>query len=343
MRFVLLYDCPLKTCDKIWLYNGLKENGDVKIVGTLVNKSYFQIKRFMPKLKLGLIIVMILKYLQNLRCLVISRQDDVIVIWSNHQGYMFHNLCKRFHKKRRIVSFMWIDLPTKHLGSIGSAFRDENFMPIINNAMLKNDFVDLFKLKKWNGLFLPDVFDDKINFKKPTYKQDGKYIFAGGSNNRDWGLLMRVAEKTPNIEYVIVCDKGAIREKHLKNVVIKENIKSDEYYFLMEKAYLTVCPLVENRSSGLINIAKSAQFGIPCICTRFGVTKMYYSRGCKKSLLYESGNFDELKNKIVDMYDLDKTKYLDIATDFQKYIETEFNPERNIEKLMEELKRREWI
>lgn len=338
-----MYDCPMKKCDKLWLYEGLKKYGNVRVIPCFSRVSYFRILRFLPRLGVGKIVVVILMLIRSIVCIFFSNKDDIVVVWSNRQGYVLDSLCRKLRIKRKIVSFNWIHLIRHHKTMVAKSFNNDCFMPIINNRELKDSFIRIFDLKKWNGLFLPDVFDDKINFKKPTYKQNGKYIFAGGSNNRDWGLLMRVAEKTPNIEYVIVCDKGAIREKHLKNVVIKENIKSDEYYFLMEKAYLTVCPLVENRSSGLINIAKSAQFGIPCICTRFGVTKMYYSRGCKKSLLYESGNFDELKNKIVDMYDLDKTKYLDIATDFQKYIETEFNPERNIEKLMEELKRREWI
>ena len=44
-KFVLLYDCPIKKCDKLWLYEGLKKYGEVKLVETGIPITYFKLSR----------------------------------------------------------------------------------------------------------------------------------------------------------------------------------------------------------------------------------------------------------------------------------------------------------
>ncbi|MBR3132331.1 hypothetical protein IKG33_02905 [Candidatus Saccharibacteria bacterium] len=343
MKFVLLYNCPLKKCDKLWLYNGLKKYGDVKIVGTLTNKTYFRISRFIPKLRIGKILVLILIFIQSIRSIVVSNKDDIIITWASKQGCILNNICNKLHIKRKIVSFMWIAIPSKNKKMIYRSFNDDNFLPIINNELLKGQFISLFNLKKWNGLFLPDVFDDSQSFKKPVFQTDNRFVFSGGVNNRDWETLLRVAQKTPNIQYIIVSDKNKIKNTIPKNVTLRENLSAKDYYSLMEKSFITICPLKENRTSGLINILKSSQFGIPCISAEFEITKTYYSTSLMKILLYEKCNTEDLKQKVEYIFNLNKDGYLKIASNFQNNIREKFNPENNIKMLIKELKNRNWL
>lgn len=342
-RFVLLYDCPIGKCEKTWLLNGLRKHGDVKMISTLTKRSYFELSRLYPRLKLGKVLRLSFVFLQCIRGLVLSNKNDVIVVWSRDQGCIFENLCSFFRRRRRIVSFNWLNTPTKHIGRIRHAFNNENFLPIVNNKSLEKDFVNLFNLKKWNGLFLPDAYDNSVDFKDVSYKKTDKYIFSGGVNNRDWSTLLSVAKETPTIKYVIVCDKGAINNSGLPNVAIMENISSDKYYSLMSDSFITICPLKENRVSGLINIMKSAQFGIPCISSSLDVTRMYYSSSQKDLLLYKRSSSAELKNKVADLFNLERDDYLRVASDFQDYIRNSFNPEKNVEKLIKKLRAKRWI
>lgn len=342
MRFVLLYDCPMKNNCKMWLYEGLKKYDDVKIIPALTRKkTYFEISRFMPRLKIGRIVILLLTFVRAIICIIVSNKNDVIVVWANKQGCMLENICSRLRLKRKIVSFMWISMPKYAKKAASRSFKNPNFMPIINNLVLEKEFINSFDLKKWNGLFLPDVFNDRRSFNMPEYGKVDKYVFAGGSNNRDWETLIKVTKDTPDIKYIVVCDKGKIGT-HPNNMIVKENLPADEYYALMEKAFVTICPLKENRTSGLVNILRSAQFGIPCISTKLDVTAMYYSASMR-ALLYHRNDYEDLKKKIIYLYNLGEKEYIEIAKNFQNYIKKNFSPEENMKKLIEELKKRKWI
>ena len=345
-RFILLYDCPLRKCDKIWLYNGLRKYRETKVVSTLSPKSYFEISRFMPKIKIGKIIRTILVCVQAFRAVIVSGRGDIIVTWSRDQGCVVGTLCRILKRKRKIVSFNWLGLPSRTTKLIKRCFNDEDFMPIVNNISLRSAFMSFFELKKWNGVFLPDVFDNSEPFCAVEYRKQDKYVFAGGINNRDWNTLFKSIEKTPDIKYIIVSNRGDIdndASAKFPNVIVKENLSAPEYYSLMKKAFVVVCPLKENRTSGLINILKSAQFGIPCISTNLEVTSIYYSQKNKLNLLFKRNDAADLRKKILKIYDLDEKTYLEMTADFQNYIKVEFDPKNNVEKLIEELKRREWV
>ena len=301
----------MKNCDKVWLYNGLKKYADVKIIPVFTTKTYFRISLIMPKIRFGEVLVYFLTFLRSIIAIFLSSKNDIIVTWSNTQGFMIESLCRRLRIKRKIVSFMWIRVPNKCIDMFKKSFENENFMPIVNNKNLETEFKEVFRLEKWNGFFLPDVFDEMDGFKKPIYRSK-KYIFAGGFNNRDWDVLLKVVKETPNMDYIIVCDKNAIKDGvRLPNLTIDEKIPIEKYHTLMSEAFVTICPLKENTTSGLINILKSAQFGIPCISTRLDVTAMYYSDSMGK-LLYNRNDEKDLKKKILYLYSRGEKEYSEI-------------------------------
>lgn len=343
-NFVLLYDCPLKNCDKLWLYEGLQKYGEVKVISTGTKKTYFRIARFMPRIKLGKILVLILTYYQVIRALFQSNKNDIMVTWNVSQGVVMENLCKRFNIKRKIISFCWIELPTRNKKQFLTCLREKNFISIINNINLENDFKRMFKLKEWNGFFLPDVFDDKDEWIEIKDSIKKEYVFSGGVNNRDWSTLISAAEQTPNIKYILVTGKSDIKNKPQRdNITFYEELPANEYYKLMKGAYLTICPLKDNKVSGLINIIKSNQYGIPCITARLDVTTMYYPKEFKELLLYSKNDVEDLKKCIIEMWRLKKEEYKGVAEKCQKYLRKNYDPSVNVDKLIAEIRKRGWL
>lgn len=151
-----------------------------------------------------------------------------------------------------------------------------------------------------NEMFIPN-----------TEKRKGKYVFVGGVNNRDWATLISVSKEMKDIKFVIVSGKSNISyQGEYENIKFYEEISSKKYYNLMKNAYITVCPLKENKVSGLINIIKSIQYGIPCISTNLYVTSKYYDNILREELLYELCDKEELKEKIQHMYEISSEEYI---------------------------------
>ena len=79
----------------------------------------------------------------------------------------------------------------------------------------------------------------------------------------------------------------------------------------MRNSFLTICPLKENRVSGLINIIKSIQYGIPCIATNLDVTYIYYPENYKDELLFKRNCKEELEERILKCFSFSKDNYIE--------------------------------
>ncbi len=255
-----------------------------------------------------------------------------------------NHICSIFKIKRKIVSFSWIGLQYKRMyKKITKCLNNENFMPIINDKNLKKEFIDYYKLKSWHGFYLPDVYDENNEWLNPKFDKKEKYIFAGGVNNRDWDTLISVVKETPEIKYIIVSGKNDIKNKYLSNnIEYFEELPTEEYYGKMKNAFITICPLKDNKVSGLINIIKSIQYGIPCITTDLNVTSIYYPDSMK-NLLYEKNNPKMLKDIVYDLYSMDNTEYENVVKKLQEKLQEDFNPQKIVKKLIDEMKNRKWI
>ena len=119
--------------------------------------------------------------MQNIKAIFSSKRNDIIVTWSKEQGIALNNICYILKIKRNIVSFCWISLPQKKrkYKAIKRCLLNDKFIPIINDINLENKYKNLFNLNNWNGIYLPDVFDNKDKWIKPEYKNE-QYVFGGG-------------------------------------------------------------------------------------------------------------------------------------------------------------------
>lgn len=338
----ILFDCPLKTCDKLWLYIHSKKYGNAKAFGVCEKTSKLEL--FFPKLKLGKSLVVILFLLQCIKVLFVSKKDDLLIAWNYKQGLILSELCQKFKLSRYIVSFNWIFVPKIRKNKVLKALYNEKFMPVINYQKLENEISTEFKLEKWNGFFISDTYNDSDSFYSPKSMPE-KYVFAGGRNNRDWNILFEAVHELPNINFKIVISKEefsiykGLEKQQLKNVELYNEISETDYYKLLRNSYLVVCPLKEDRVSGLINIIKAFQYGKICISTNLGAASLYYPASLKNKLLYENNN---LKDCLNYWWNINFEQYIVTANVLQKNLISKFSPEAIVDNLFDELKKRGW-
>jgi len=107
--------------------------------------------------------------------------------------------------------------------------------------------------------------------------QLGTYVFAGGHTNRDFNSLLRCAESSPDLEFVIVASsRSKITEPTPPNANLLFDLEQAEFYRLMAHSRLVVVPLLENvGSSGQMVTLAAMQFGKALVVPDFGVVQQY--------------------------------------------------------------------
>lgn len=131
----------------------------------------------------------------------------------------------------------------------------------------------------------------------------GDYVFAGGYTNRDYDLLLRVANQLEEISFIIVCSKANIlREKIPRNVVPFFDIDKYEFFNLLAGSRLVVIPLKDNvGSSGQMVALTSMQLGKAVIYSKYDTISQYFEDGVT-GIGYVPGNEQSLYKTIRALY-----------------------------------------
>lgn len=337
-RVILVYDCPLDKCDKLWVYHGLLEHGyEVKVVDWP-----FAIGHLDQRGKIGVLLALLVIMVQSFWVALTSRPDDIIFCWLQKSGIY----CNKFAGgKRKIISYNWLTpRPKKSTRKLyASALENSNVRIVINAIENREKNLTAYGARDVNNItYIPDVYEENAVFQEPRYEKsdfagdieqivksfDGKYCFMGGRANRDWQLFLQAAQKCPDILFVGVAaasdwDKSVVLPD---NVMMRFDTTADEYYRLMSNAYLAVYPLKQERVSGLINILKGALEGIPVLITELPVTAMYYDEQ-DKDMLFPMGDCDAMCNRIRQVYAWKEEQYISKVTHMQEFIRQHFSPE----------------
>ena len=171
------------------------------------------------------------------------------------------------------------------------------------------------------------MFEDRLGYRPVQFRRDG-YYFSGGMANRDWPLLMKVASALPNVNFKCVALKKDFEQKVCNkpsNVEVFFNTDSETYYKLMRNAKCILIPLIDTSIvSGLINIIRSAQNGIPCYVTKTIASAQYYE---DKDFLI-SKNAEDWILKINELESLDKGEFIRKTECYQSFIRKNFSREK---------------
>lgn len=339
MKFAVFYGVPTYCDDNTWLHEELSKYSETRVIE--VSDFWYKIGRFHPRSKLGIGIHVIMYFIQAIILILRTKTDDIVFTRDHGSGLIMSCLTKMFNIKRKIIAFNWIEMPKQHYRKIAEyALKNDDYIPVVNDKRLLAALKKEFQLNSVKGVFFPDLYNTKDSFIKPKIKQP-KYIFCGGVNNRDWETVIKAAKKNEDKIFKIVVSKYCWRYKNYmlpSNIELFFDLAEDEYYSLLRGAYLSVVPLKYDKVSGLINIIKSHQYGIPCITNSKGVTSIYIPDELKNLLQYGGEDKAEsVSKKLNYIYGMSGEEYLHVCNELQNYLIREFSPKKLVKELIQSI------
>ena len=335
MKFAVFYGVPTYREDNTWLHEELSKYGETRVLE--VSDFWYRLGRWHPRSKCGIILHFLMYIAYSFIIMARTDKNDVIITRDHGSSLVLAWIISKLNIKRVVVAFNWIENPKSHYRKLAyDALKIEDYIPVVNNCKLIKQLQENLKIKKDRIIFFPDIYNAKEKFKVPDVQKE-RYIFSGGVNNRDWDLLFKVAEVNKDKKFKIVANKYFWNYKgkcELNNVTMYYDLAEEEYYQIMKNAYLTLIPLKEDKVSGLINIIRSHQYGVPCITNNVGSTALYYPSKYKENMLYSNDNkLVDLNKKINYLYTAEADIYFKIATDLQAFLKVEFSPKQQVYKL----------
>lgn len=333
----ILYDCPSEKNDKRWLTDELRKN-KIEVIEVATKKISSKLMRSGIKGKFEVVISIII---QSVYTLNKSQNEDVIICWSSLTGMIFNMISYFCGNHHRIIAMNWLSPAEKKSWRYfleKAVFENRNAIITVNTKGISQQWCEYFGTggdcaNKF--IFLPDVYSSS-NFIVPMKKGHGKYCFSGGMNNRDWRKIINLAYELPKIKFICVAlekDWKSKIEKMPDNIEVYFNIESEKYYKIMKEAHIILLPLLEDRPSGLINILKSAEYGILCCTSDTTATRQYYGEYNKDLLI--SGSLNCWKEELEKIWNMDNKEYIEKVEQFQLYIKKKFSPESAVKRLLE--------
>lgn len=333
-RITLILDCPLENCDKTWLFDELKIRTDN--IGVICPKK--RLSKYLMKGMLGKLKYSVYFFLELIKSVLKIRKTDVFIIWSLPMGLILNKICMLISPKKKIISFNWLtpNKKSKIRNLIQVAMNNKNLMAIANSTQS----IQLYKLYYGDSCsdkfcLLPDAFDSSEPFSLNDFSHKSDYFFTGGMNNRDFSLILQVAERIPDYRFVIVAlkEQWSFGNDMPKNVKVYFNTSHDEYYELMKKSRAVLLPLKDQRAAGLINICKSLQYGVICVTTRTPATESYYAEESEKYLI-EIGDEDQLERVIYSIVSYNESNYKKEVWKMQEYLKKNVSPSAIVEEML---------
>ncbi len=333
-KILILFDCPDQNNDKKWLQEELSKLHDGEVLSVSISKKLHRmlVGSFVEKIHSNLIILW-----QCMRAsLFLSTKKDVLITWNRRTGLFLNALQFLTRKKNKLITMNWLTPKPdkeKKVKLIRMVFENPNARIIVNSPESILEWNLLMGRSKSNMFVIPDVYDNDTIFQKRESKE--KYCFTGGYNNRDWNVVRKLALDFPNTDFICAANKKDFEECVQKdipsNMKVYFDIKPDHYYDLMRRAFVVLLPLRDKRVAGLINIVKSASFGVPCMITRTVSTAQYYT---DNSILLIDDEKDLSWQAALDgLMKMDEAHYQNLCADFSEFVKINFAPRKAAEKI----------
>ncbi|MXP74793.1 hypothetical protein GN277_05180 [Lachnospiraceae bacterium WCA-9-b2] len=335
-KLFLLFNCPSGQNDKQWLEDVLRERGyDFEIIETKLYVNVMCQDGVRGKMRYYYRILT-----HAFKAILKSKENDIIISWSDFTAGFINFMSMTLGNRRKIISMNWLTPRDKksyweYLDR--KQFQNKNVLITVNALDSKQKYLEKFHLASGDNIYyIPDIYDTTVDFVEPCYKKNGgRYIFTGGMANRDWGLVMQIAIRFPTLSFVCCALEHDFKSKVddvPENVKVYYSISPDEYYLLMAGAYLVLMPLITYRVSGLINITRSAQSGVPCLVSRYDFTQMYYPEELG-SWVVDGSDVEKWGQEVERALEYAQERYISNVKMFQNHIIRHFGPKVAFETL----------
>ncbi len=146
--------------------------------------------------------------------------------------------------------------------------------------------------KKVRLEFVPYCSD--IEQQENDVKLNDGYIFSGGYSNRDYSLMIELAKRMPDRQFVFVASKLNNDLYDIpSNVLVKKDIAIEDFSKLLRKAAIVVIPLKEDvGSSGQMLCLQAMRYHKPIVYTNISSINYYFTD--KSGIGYKIGDLNSL-------------------------------------------------
>lgn len=331
----IMFDCPLETCDKLWLFDVIAkeaeaDNTKVKIVPFPYKRSYADMLLFGKHKKLNRIAILSGILFQSLYVRIRKKSDDVVIVWGFLQG-IIGNIVLSLCSKAKVISLNWLMPPGRQSWwwiPIRKVISSQGFLAVTNNREAKEKWINAGGKQFEKMRIVNDVYNNRIKFSNRECAEE-RYCFTGGMNNRDWKIVLSLAEKYPSILFKCVAQKNdwerEAEGKELSNIQVYFELPEKEYYEMLDKSYIVLLPLRENKTSGLINIIRAMQKGILVITSKFSFTELYfYDPNCIFLVSQKEG----YEKALLKLWNMNEKEYHEKAEKNAAFLKENFSPEK---------------
>jgi glycosyltransferase involved in cell wall biosynthesis len=220
-----------------------------------------------------------------------SNKDEIIVCWLDVVGLYVFIFSKILFTKRKIVVInIMFNQADNYITKIKYILfkwmlNNKNTFPTVTSRVLQKHYKNIFKSEHKSYDLVHDCYGSLERFKRSYKKGDG-YVFCGGTNGRDWNLLVKVAKSLPSINFVIVGpQKDTLSKGYPENIKYYYNITFQKFQDLMSNSSLCILPLNTQAPAGLIVLYTAGLMSKPVITSNNITMSEYIDDGVNGILI----------------------------------------------------------
>lgn len=272
-----------------------------------------------------------------------TRENDVIVALTFTLGLIISILCKVARKERKVIALNCIAYDNSKLDFVK--------IPLFRMVFLQNNLVSTVNAKEYIEKFdnkfdlqgkkvfhlLSDPYNERLLDNKNIIRNDINelYCFAGGEANRDWNMLINVANRNPNINFKITAREYMWNKNTIipKNVEVKFDEPMDNFISKIINADIIIVPLLDDMVAGLTVFIQAIAMKKFVLVTDIPATRNYIPEDCRDILIEIKGE-DELSKKI-NYYRNNIDEKNRIIDRLYNYLITNFSAECYVKRILE--------
>ncbi len=129
---------------------------------------------------------------------------------------------------------------------------------------------------------------------------DGKYYFCGGYTNRDYALVNQLAERHPEIKFVIIASSLNRITNIAKNIILMKDVSNKDFETTLSNSQGVIIPLLENvGASGQMLAISAMRNKKPIVYTDISSINYYFDGD--SGYPYKIGDIESLDNAFTTM------------------------------------------
>lgn len=270
------------------------------------------------------------------RAVKVSKKGDTIIAWYDFQGILAWWICLLTFRDRNIVA---LNIRLKDKTTLVNRMAAFLYKYALRSSNMKATVSSLEygeALKKRLGISRDFPLVRDINL-YPGYclpfKDNGRRIFCGGNQSRDWNRVMRVARLLPDYRFVVIMP-GKEREEVAdvpSNVRILCDVPYKTFMGYMHSSTFLLLPVDTNAPAGLIVMFEATWLGKLLFTNSTQVMREYI--GEHHGVLVRNDD-QKFANKIEYYYN-HQEEAAEKVNCFQKYLREECSEEGFTDRVIE--------